>query len=147
MPDAFSPGQRFGFEVRVRPTIRQHIDGDRTRSRERDAFLAAIEKAGPRPNRAELDRGAVYTQWLARHFETGGAKLLDARAAALRRTRVSRRNGERRLKSDIEGPDATLVGTLEIAQPEAFLRFLARGVGRHRAFGFGMLLLKPIGRM
>jgi CRISPR/Cas system endoribonuclease Cas6 (RAMP superfamily) len=25
----------------------------------------------------------------------------------------------------------------------AFLRLLAQGVGRHRAFGFGMILLQP----
>jgi CRISPR system Cascade subunit CasE len=132
--------------VRIRPTIRQHVNGDRTTSRERDAFLAAAEKAGPRESRPDLDREAVYADWLRRHLEAGGAKLLnDVRAVALRRTRVSRRNNERRLNGGIEGPDATFAGTLEVAAPEVFRHLLARGVGRHRAFGFGMLLLRPPG--
>lgn len=143
MPDSFRSGQRFGFEVRIRPTIRQHPAGDRKRSRERDAFLAAIEKAGPRQARAEIDRVVVYTEWLRGHLEKHGARLIGARPLALRRTRVSRRNGERHLVSDIEGPDCTFAGALEIVEPDAFRRLLARGVGRHRAFGFGMLLLRP----
>jgi CRISPR system Cascade subunit CasE len=30
-----------------------------------------------------------------------------------------------------------------VADPAAFAQLLARGVGRHRAFGLGMLLLRP----
>jgi CRISPR system Cascade subunit CasE len=37
-----------------------------------------------------------------------------------------------------------MTGILEVTGGEAFARLLARGVGRHRAFGFGMLLLKPV---
>jgi CRISPR system Cascade subunit CasE len=43
----------------------------------------------------------------------------------------------------IERPNAVLEGTLTVGDPDAFARLLARGIGRHRAFGFGMLLLKP----
>lgn len=35
-------------------------------------------------------------------------------------------------------------GTLRITDPTAFATLLARGIGRHRAFGLGMLLLKPV---
>ena len=34
-------------------------------------------------------------------------------------------------------------GTLRVTDPAAFAAGLARGIGRHRAFGFGMLLLAP----
>jgi CRISPR system Cascade subunit CasE len=41
-------------------------------------------------------------------------------------------------------PDATFRGTLRVDDPARFAAAaLARGVGRHRAFGFGMLLLRP----
>ncbi|GHE81823.1 hypothetical protein GCM10019059_44550 [Camelimonas fluminis] len=43
----------------------------------------------------------------------------------------------------IEGPDATFHGSLVVTDPEAFTILLARGVGRHRAYGYGMLLLRP----
>jgi CRISPR system Cascade subunit CasE len=143
MPDSFSSGQHLGFDVRFRPTIRQHIGGDRAKTRERDAFLVAVEKAGPRSGRAEVNRETVYADWLNRQLDAGGARLINTRASALRRSRISRRDQGRRLKSGIEGPDVTFVGTLEVQIPEVFLQFLARGVGRHRSFGFGMLLIKP----
>jgi len=34
-------------------------------------------------------------------------------------------------------------GVLQVRDSAAFAALLARGIGRHRAFGFGMLLLKP----
>jgi CRISPR system Cascade subunit CasE len=34
-------------------------------------------------------------------------------------------------------------GLLQVEDAAAFTALLARGIGRHRAFGFGMLLLKP----
>jgi CRISPR system Cascade subunit CasE len=37
------------------------------------------------------------------------------------------------------GPDASFTGVLTVRDPEAFGRLLARGIGRHRKFGFGML--------
>ena len=45
----------------------------------------------------------------------------------------------------LEGPDATVHGTMTVTDPTAFARLLAHGVGRHRAYGYGMLLLRPPG--
>ena len=42
-----------------------------------------------------------------------------------------------------EGPHAVMRGSLTIADPSAFSRMLAQGVGRHKAYGYGMLLLRP----
>ena len=50
------------------------------------------------------------------------------------------------MRPRIDGPDVTVDGTLEIIEPEAFANLLIRGVGRHCAFGFGMLLLRPAGQ-
>jgi CRISPR system Cascade subunit CasE len=44
-----------------------------------------------------------------------------------------------------EKPDVTLRGRLSITDSAAFADLLRRGVGRHKAFGFGMLLLRPPG--
>jgi CRISPR system Cascade subunit CasE len=65
---------------------------------------------------------------------------------AFRLARVSRRTkadeeGPRSLHHAM-GPDATFTGLLAVGNPEAFAGLLARGIGRHRAFGFGMLLLR-----
>lgn len=45
----------------------------------------------------------------------------------------------------IDGPDALLRGCLRVLEPDAFAHLVARGVGRHRSFGFGMLLLSRAG--
>jgi CRISPR system Cascade subunit CasE len=42
------------------------------------------------------------------------------------------------------GPDAVFTGVLQVLDTTAFAALVARGIGRHRAFGYGMVLLKPI---
>ena len=37
-------------------------------------------------------------------------------------------------------------GALTITDGEKFAQLLARGIGRHRAYGYGMLLLRPPGK-
>lgn len=148
MPEVWHVGQRLGFEVRVRPVIRY---GKRVRASraaegkldagERDAFLVALEDhASSEP----LDRHRVYHDWLVRRLE-GVACLeqVDIRLMRRLRTRRSAHKGER--PNSVEGYDVVFGGTLEVVEPECFARLLERGVGRHTAFGFGMLLLKPPG--
>ena len=146
-PTAWPQGQVLGFEVRVRPTVR----GARG---EQDAFLHAVAQAGGKDG-APLERETVYTQWLREHLAVrdgvspqpwqGALELLDvqlsafARSKSVRRTQASADQGRKGHASD--GPDAILKGRLRITDPTAFAHLLARGVGRHRAFGFGMLLL------
>ena len=137
-----------GFEVRVRPTVR-------AAKGERDAFLHAVEQA----NGAPLQREAVYAQWLREHLAPregaarerwqGAVDLLDVHLAGFQRQQVVRRTqvagGEARRGRVIDGPDALLKGHLRVRDPAAFAQLLTRGVGRHRTFGFGMLLLSRAG--
>jgi len=139
MPASFRSATRLGFEVRVRPVIRQDRDGDRRRSRERDVFLAAIDGLGAE---SRVEREAVYVAWLRARLAAGGAEATAPRVAGLHRSRVLRRCADRK-PILVEGPDVVFEGMLTVRDPAAFARLLARGVGRHRAFGFGMLLLKP----
>ena len=67
--------------------------------------------------------------------------LESATLASFQRTRAVRR-----LRGAYsEGPDALMRGTLEITDGSAFTKLLAGGIGRHRAYGYGMLLLRPAG--
>lgn len=148
LPTIWPGRQVLGFEVRVRPTVR-------TAKCEQDAFVNAGLKA---PDQT-LEREAVYVQWLkdrlaaagGEQCETwqGAAEILDARLASWKITPVRRRaqadeNG-RRPGHVVGGPDAVIQGRLRILDGEAFSHLVVRGVGRHRAFGFGMLLLRPAG--
>jgi CRISPR system Cascade subunit CasE len=138
-PTQWAVGHALGFEVRVRPVIREGKTGH-----ERDAFLAAVEKTGG----TELDRSEVYVQWLRELLaRQGGAELVDAsvtRYQLLGVTRKSQKSSSDDVRHSrlVSGPEAVLAGQLRVTDPQAFAQLLARGVGRHRAFGFGLLLLR-----
>ena len=139
-PTQWAVGHTFGFEVRVRPIIREGKTG-----RERDAFLAAAEKA----QGSALDRGEVYAQWLRDLLaRQGGAELMDARMTRYQQLGVTRKSqkgsaDDVRHSRLINGPDAVLAGQLRVTNSQAFAQLLANGLGRHRAFGFGLLMLRP----
>lgn len=141
-PIAWKAEQMLGFEVRVRPVIRAK-DG-----RERDAFLHAVGDMPAEENGCMSQRAAIYSGWLAKQFAVDGAAQINrAQMDEFRLTRVLRKasageNGKRKPLA-VTGPDAVFKGQLQVGDPDAFSRLLVRGVGRHRAFGFGMLLLKP----
>ena len=91
--------------------------------------------------RNDRTRQAVYLDWLSEQL--GSAAELnpaDSRLVRFCRTRVLRGN------QGLEGPDATIHGTLNVSEPAQFMQLLLRGIGRHRAYGYGMLLLRPPGK-
>lgn len=139
-PTQWAVGHTLGFEVRLRPIIREGKTG-----RERDAFLAAAEKA----QGSALDRGEVYGQWLRDVLaRQGGAELMEARMTRYQQLGVTRKSqkgnaDDMRHSRLVNGPDAVLVGQLRVTHSQSFAQLLASGVGRHRAFGFGLLLLRP----
>ena len=140
-------GQRVGFDVRLRPVVRLHSElAGRTeegepvllrKGAEVDAFLARSLREEAK-NKDIPNREAVYLDWLGERL-TGVARLEKetTRLASFRR-QVAFRQGRR-----LEGPDATVHGTLVVTDPGAFTATLAAGIGRHRAYGYGMLLLRP----
>lgn len=137
----FSAGRRLGFSVRVRPSLRTDRDGDRTRSVEIDAYVAALRRAESE-GRERPERKAVYSAWCRDRLEAGGVGVVALGFDGLEQAAVSRRDASRRLRAT-NGHTATLSGVLTVAEPDVFAALLARGIGRHRAFGFGMLLLSP----
>lgn len=143
MPESFVTGQRIGFDLRLRPVRRLKTSlGDRFKAgSEVDAFVveALRDHAGNEAGMtaAGRTRAAVYLDWLSERF--GSAAELDLEATrlhAFRRGRVVR-NGIAQ-----EGPEVIVHGTLTVADPVPFVDMLARGVGRHCAYGYGMLLLR-----
>lgn len=163
MPAAWRAGARYAFELRARPVVRY----GRTRRAERaargglwqragelDAWVAACERVAAAGGDVDaVTRDAVYADWL-RDRLSGIATLDDVALRLVRRARTRRsphhpRTDDapaRRRTTLVQGPDAVLGGTLTITDPDAFAGLLARGVGRHAAFGYGMLLLSAAGR-
>ena len=65
------------------------------------------------------------------------------RSYVLRRDRSATTSKVRK----VAGPDVVFRGELEIMDGDAFVALVVRGIGRHRAFGFGCLLLAPPGAL
>ena len=140
MPRVWRAGQTLGFDLRVRPVVRLNsaIPPDRDplgrgfrQGAEIDAFVAAQARSA-----APVLRDQVYLDWLA-------ARLAPAAQLVRDRTLLHRfQRGQSLRRGLSEGPDAVFHGTLRIADPDRFALLLSRGVGRHCAYGFGMLLLR-----
>lgn len=146
MPRAWSAGQCLSFEARVAPVIRSRAAQD-GRYPEIDAAYHPHFAAGEPGNR-ELAHG----RWLARELSrSGAAELLSHRAVAFSLSAVARRTfavdastARRRTQAGLL-PDLTVRGQLRVQEPKAFAELVARGLGRHRSFGYGCLLLAPAG--
>ncbi len=141
MPAEWPREKRMGFEVRIRPIIRRSQNAACRPGKEQDAFQAEADNhpKGEMPRTRE----EVYRDWLSGQFAAkGGAGLESAALQSFQRTRAFRRRHTRYS----EGPDAVMRGILKVIDPDAFAELLARGVGRHRAYGYGMLLLRPAGK-
>lgn len=139
MPATWQSGRRLGFELRACPVSRAE--------HERDVYLVAVSRAEETGTDAP-SRAKVYVDWVCNQLGRDGAATVGATAIDLigfQRIRSQRRgdsaNGRKR--QVVERPDALFSGDLAIGDSDAFARLITRGVGRHRAFGFGMLLLRP----
>lgn len=137
----WTPGRELGFELLCCPVGRKA--GQKT---EKDLFLL---KADHVPDE-QLERAAVYGNWARERLETDGAAQVERLwLDGFRRVRQQRKrqvSPMERAVCHLERPEAVMAGVLRVGDPHAFEHLLARGVGRHRAFGYGMLLLKPPGR-
>ena len=139
MPAQWKASKRLGFEVRIRPIIRKARGSGREEA-ELDAFQVKAEAfpSGEMP----YSREQIYADWLSNKLgekEGAAIDIKSAKLAAFRRTRAFRKLSTRHS----EGPDAVMRGILTVTDPDAFANLLARGIGRHRAYGYGMLLLRP----
>jgi len=143
MPETFPEGMRLGFELRVCPVVRKASDGPKwNRGQEVDAFLSCVwELDDPE---IDVDREAVYRDWLQTHFERrGGAKPLTIGMDRFSIERMTRRtHGNDRKTRMIQRPDVTLGGTLQVIDGRAFTDVLRSGIGRHTSFGYGMLKVR-----
>lgn len=134
--EGWRSGQRLGFDLRLRPVVRlaSAITGTSfAKGAEIDAFLAETLRGD-----AARPRETVYLDWLAARLAPAATLERDtSRLHAFQRSAVNR-NGRA-----LEGPEAIIHGTLTVTDPVIFADLLARGVGRHRSYGYGMLLLRP----
>lgn len=142
MPESWAPGRRLAFDVRIRPVRRLHGPVGRfiRKGAEVDAWLVEVLRrfpdAPPEDAAEKIRRDEVYALWLAERLK-GAATVETARMTRIEQRRVLRKD------ASPQGPDVTLQGELSVIDGAAFSEKLRRGVGRHTAYGYGMLLLRP----
>ncbi|MBL8787545.1 MAG: type I-E CRISPR-associated protein Cas6/Cse3/CasE [Deltaproteobacteria bacterium] len=142
IPTHFEIGTRLGFEVRVCPVVRLAKESEGYRKgAEKDVYLRELSRLGD----AVPGREEVYRRWLGERFGSAASlvrcemKAYQQREPLFRQGRVTEGKRERRV---FERPDVTFEGVLEVRDVEGFAGHVKRGIGRHRGFGFGMVLLK-----
>jgi CRISPR system Cascade subunit CasE len=130
---ALRTGEKFRFRIRLCPTIRS------TKRGETDAFLIAADEAGKDAN---LLRDDVYRDFIAARI--AGAEVGPTSMTGFRLTRFARKSKKASTGFATRAfPDAEMVGHLVVTDPSVFAETLAAGIGRQRAFGYGMLQLSP----
>lgn len=142
MPETWSTGRRLAFDVRIRPVrrLKEPVGKFTRKGAEVDAWLVEALRRfteGPPDDAAgKVRRDEVYVRWLAERLE-GAARIETARMTGIEQRHVMRKDRSPR------GPDVTFQGELSVTDGAAFAEKLRRGVGRHTAYGYGMLLLRP----
>ena len=129
MPTEWPDATDIAFELRCRP-LRQH------HTKELDAYSWLKEK---QPD-SDVSRVDAYVDWLEEQFEKRGT-------AVMKRASIEQYQQSRTWTSPNHAtpflPETVMRGVITITDGKNFTQTLATGLGRHRAYGFGMLLIKP----
>ncbi|MBK7760495.1 MAG: type I-E CRISPR-associated protein Cas5/CasD [Deltaproteobacteria bacterium] len=142
MPTTWSEGRALRVGLRVCPTTRRRHP--RPRPRRSSPTPSWPRCPAPTTKDVPLSRGQVHTDWLRASPRPRGRRgLVAARLEGFRLVRLLRRTqGEERSHKLPQLPEAWFDLDLEVRDSAAFIELLRRGVGRHRAFGFGMIVLR-----
>jgi CRISPR system Cascade subunit CasE len=145
LPTDWRSGERLRFKLRAVPMVRSRSQPD--------GGVHEVDAARhPKFATQDTPRESAYEAWLGQELaRDGAAELLACELRGFEMhhgvRRQSRSTSAPRTSRATRGawlPDAQFSGVLRIASADAFCALLARGVGRHRAFGFGCLLLAPV---
>jgi len=135
-------GQELAFRLRANPCIARHEEGRRNSPRH-DVLMDAKRRAkqdGTNDDtaiRAAMDRAAI--QWLEdpKRCEKAGYELITEPRIEAYQQHSYRRKGQTIRFSSVD-----YGGLLRIRDPDRFRACLEQGIGRSRAFGCGMWMIR-----
>jgi CRISPR system Cascade subunit CasE len=137
---ALSPGDRLVFSLRANATIGRPR-GDKRAGKRDDVVMAALN-AIPKHERAERRKAIIRREglaWLLRQGEAAGFDFDEGGIAVDGYEPLTiRNNAKNALRLSVIEFD----GILTVREPDIFLAKLARGFGRGKAFGLGLMLLR-----
>lgn len=127
-------GQRLGFSLRANPVVckngkRHDVLMDAKYQWRGEKDLAAI---------ADLQAQAAC-DWFARQGEQHGFSLAQVEAGAYRQQQLMQGKTKRLIRFS----SVDFTGVLIVTDPQKLLTRLSLGLGKSRAFGCGLMLIKP----
>ncbi|WP_337188080.1 type I-E CRISPR-associated protein Cas6/Cse3/CasE [Phenylobacterium sp.] len=134
-----SAGDDFAFMLRAQPTVALSQPG-RARSLRRDVFIHAKKrKGGPL---SACERQAVALEWLFAREDRLGVAFDRERCGMMRDDTLTPKPATApRARMQV----ADFEGRLSVRDPARLTAALTAGVGPGKAYGLGLLLLKPAG--
>lgn len=148
------PGQQLAFDLRVNPVVTHTANGKSRRDdvvmhkkkqllaeRGLDRWSDWSDGDDKKPLLYDLVQESC-TQWLDRRAENCGFRLLEAESGKQLRTDgyVQRRAD----KKAIRYSTVDFTGALEVINVDLFQKTLSHGMGKAKAFGCGLMLIKPL---
>lgn len=137
---------RYAFKLRANPVVTKQPAGPTSKKRKRvDVYMEAITKnklldpAKQATNRELLHKAGL--QWMQARAEKFGFTIQSNEVLVEGYTRL---NGKQAKKGNqIQLGVIDYSGFLSVQEPEKFEKMLYEGIGPAKAFGCGLMLLKP----
>lgn len=137
-------GQTLRFALRANPTVTRPR-GDGKKGARHDVVMDALKRLKEGDPLAAVDRPALVRseaiRWLAARAEAKGFRLVEDRVSADGYTRhnLPRRGGA----APAQLSSVDFEGLLTVVDPARFVETLYEGIGHGKAFGMGLLLVRP----
>lgn len=127
-------GQQLCFNLRANPTICKA-------GKRHDLLMEAKRQVRGQAEGSDvwLHQQQAALDWLAAQGERSGFTLLDTSVDAYRQQQLRRENS----RQLIQFSSVDYTGMLTVTDPGLFLQRLSQGYGKSRAFGCGLMLIKP----
>ena len=127
-------GQSLFFNLRANPTVCKA-------GKRHDLLMEAKRQVRGQAEGSDvwLHQQQAALGWLAAQGERSGFTLLDTSVDAYRQQQLRRENA----RQLIQFSSVDYTGMLTVTEPGLFLQRLCLGYGKSRAFGCGLMLIKP----
>lgn len=136
-------GERLAFRLRANPTIAR-MSGGKGRSHRADVLMDARKPfpVGERTSQPCIEAmEAAARHWLKSRADAFGFALpVEPETGAYRQHALGKRDGGQPIRFS----SVDYEGLLEVTEPEQLQSTLQQGIGRARAFGCGLLLLRRV---
>lgn len=150
-PEQTPEGASLRFFLRANPTAdRQGYGDDKKRRVAVGTNPALVFRQMGRPAEAPTSPAAVAAwrrkellEWLGRQGEQGGFRIDACEPGPIVSRRIVRTENGRLRGRPMVFHEVEYTGTLEVTDREGFAQTRIRGLGRGKAFGYGLMMVRP----